>query len=774
MNNGIVFQVETNRILQILASEIYDSPLALLRENLQNAYDAIRMRFASTGTLEEGGRIDIHINGNEISISDNGIGMTEEVLRENFWKAGSSGKRSDNARRAGVVGTFGIGAMANFGVCTQLMVETYCASSMEILRSIAERDSLKIAEECIKLEKESINPEQVRETGTKVTAILDNEHPISPNQALQYLKPYVGFLQVPVYFNGDLISGNKIESQLSIASRSFKQLGVKQLKDNLCQGTFDVHTDQNGQILIFVKDIALAGNIIEGSMVLLQSGGQLIGLRSFFGLAPIPVGGYYQFGGYANLSFLQPTAGREALSRESIEQVSRLINLAERAASESLSIATEADKNNAFLQWLIAHGQYNFASMVSIRVLPENKDISLGEIKTHVGNRTTHYYTGNDQHILSTFANESSYLLQVAQSNPRRQVQVHYLTNILTISAVPDSAQVTRTYTGTELNMHEASVLIRTASILRDDYLISDIEIILADISHGVTVFPQKKGDQLTIYIAKSSSLLPPLFSFYDQAYELFTQFMKDFVRVHIYPRIQQFVPSSTRDGVDALQKILQRNRELYSYEETDFGDLEGVLGDYLSGSVTLSQVLHEARTRVKPQTQSVSRNQVGSIENEIPGIAESPIAQSTETGLEFAPSPPIIRDSVTSDMKILMTDAKYPSLNNFSMLLGLSDRLMKTEADFFHAPHTTRILWGGHRVVYIFTEATGRLSLYYDIELREPIEHTKAGGGMFQTTTLITKKRIFVPIPDTLMEEFQITNGSKQFFVRFDILSGS
>jgi len=50
MNNGIIFQVETTRILRILASEIYDSPLALIRENLQNAYDAVRMRFAPSGT----------------------------------------------------------------------------------------------------------------------------------------------------------------------------------------------------------------------------------------------------------------------------------------------------------------------------------------------------------------------------------------------------------------------------------------------------------------------------------------------------------------------------------------------------------------------------------------------------------------------------------------------------------------------------------------------------------------------------------------------------
>jgi molecular chaperone HtpG len=96
----------------------------------------------------------------------------------------------------------------------------------------------------------------------------------------------------------------------------------------------------------------------------------------------------------------------------------------------------------------------------------------------------------------------------------------------------------------------------------------------------------------------------------------------------------------------------------------------------------------------------------------------------------------------------------------------------MHTEAEFFRTPHTTRILWGGHRVIYIFTEATGRLSLYYDIELREPIDRAKTSGGMFPTTTLITKRRIFVPVPDELAEEFRLESGPKEFFVRFDLLS--
>ena len=770
MSGGIVFNVETKRVLEILTSEIYDSPLALLRENLQNAYDAVRMRFAKSGTLENGGRIDILVENGSIEVTDNGIGMTEDVLRENFWKAGSSGKHSDSARKAGVVGTFGIGAMANFGVCTQLTVETKVEGSSEFLRSTADRDSLKIAEQCISLD----HCTSEREVGTTVIAVLDTNNRISPDQASRYLKPYVSLLPVPVYLNGTLISGNSIESQLPIAGRAFVSLGVKDLNDDLFKASFDVRVDSNGQVLIFISNVIFGGNLMEGNLALLQSGGQLMGLRSNFGLAPIPAIGNYQLGGFANLSFLQPTAGREALSRESIDYVTQLTGLAERAASEMLAITQWADKNNAFLQWLISHSRYDLAEKVSIRVLPEDKDVPLGEIISYAGTRPVHYYNGNDPQILTTFSNEGIYLLQIAQSNPRRKVHLYYTANILKIPEVPDHAQVTHVYDIKDINAGEATILIRIASILREDYLIPDTELVFADISHGVTFLPEKNGEQLKIFIAKSSSLLPPLIGCYFKAYELFPQFMKDFVRVHLYPKIQQFVPSSTRDGVDALRKILQRNRELYRYEETDWGDLEGVLGDYLLGNVKLSQVLQRtASSNARPQAQHVSHDQVGSIEAVVPGIAESPVKPLEDNSPDYEARPPIIRDDILSDMKILTSNEKYPLLNNFSILLGLSDRLMRSpDVEFFRTPHTTRILWGGHRIIYIFTEVTGRLSLYYDIELRNPMNNAGASSGAFPTTTLITKKRIFIPIPDMLADEFKITAGPKEFYVRFDVLS--
>src|SRR5438105_14239463 len=95
----IPFDVETERILQILSTEIYDSPKAFLRENVQNAYDAILMRCAAQDLPLANCKITITVEKTRLTVLDDGIGMTDEVLRNNYWKAGSSGKESELAQR---------------------------------------------------------------------------------------------------------------------------------------------------------------------------------------------------------------------------------------------------------------------------------------------------------------------------------------------------------------------------------------------------------------------------------------------------------------------------------------------------------------------------------------------------------------------------------------------------------------------------------------------------------------------------------------------------
>jgi len=75
----IPFLVETARILEILSKQIYNSPYAMVRENVQNAYDAILMRAKRESKSVSEFSIKITASPERIEIQDNGIGMSEAV-----------------------------------------------------------------------------------------------------------------------------------------------------------------------------------------------------------------------------------------------------------------------------------------------------------------------------------------------------------------------------------------------------------------------------------------------------------------------------------------------------------------------------------------------------------------------------------------------------------------------------------------------------------------------------------------------------------------------
>ena len=758
----IAFDVETSRILQILSSEIYDSPKAFLRENLQNAYDAILMRCTVEGTPLSERRIDVTVEGRTLTVHDDGIGMTEEVLKNNFWKAGSSGKKSELAQRSGVIGTFGIGAMANFGVCEALRVETRHIESATTLISSARREDLRIAQECIELERSTAD----RDAGTLIFAELDASSPIDAASVKDYLSPYVRFLPAPVAVNGELISQTSFEATLGERASGFVQHATRQVEKDGLAGRLETLLNPQARLLARLTDITLNGEALTGELFLVQDGGQTFGFRNFFGLAPLPVSSAYSLGGFVNLNILHPTAGREALSRESIQHVSSMVAI-EAEASKDIAKTNTADQNQSFQQYILSHGLTALANNVTVPVLPSRSDIALGALAAWEPGTPKLYYVGRDQTILQRFASEQTNLVHVSQSNPRRKLQLRYLEAVLRMEQVPEKTIVDR-IPGTALSFEEAMVLVRIRGVLLNDYLMPDVDLAFASISHGVAFHVERTKHGCEVSVARDMPAARMVIECYNTARDVFDGFVKDFVREHLYSHIRDHVPSSTRQGRDALYKRLKENKELFRYEESEFGEVEALLAEYLSGKVDFDQVLRTSAGRVSSQRQQVSSEQVGTVEQEIPDIIGAATAPP-QNGLE--PAPPILRPDIVTGMKVLTVAAAHEKLNHFQMFLALSDRAVRTEGEFLKWPHTTKLIWDAHRVIYIFSDATGGLSLYYDIELKEPLETNTTGGAMFPTTTVITKNRVYIPVPRDLEPVFRITTGAKEFYVRFDTI---
>lgn len=762
------FKLKLDRVLEVLCSQIYDSPLALLRENVQNAYDAILMRQHVDRSDTYNPTINITIDENLLTISDNGIGMNSESLKNNFWTAGASGKNNNEARAAGVVGTFGIGAMANFGVCTELKVITRAFGEVNTYTSNVNKAELSLDEECI----HTVDYEDKRDDyGTTIIVTWENGFSLNMVDAVNYLTSYVKYLPIPVVINGKIISqtmatipstGDKLECRQGRIND-----GDVSFNYRLC---FNNYSNVSPQIII--ENISINGLAEKGFLCLKASEPTLYGLRNYFGLAPVPVSSVFNFGGVVNLSSLTPTAGREAVSRLSIHTVSMIVRKADEVVAKAISEHEIADQCRELLFYIKNNHRFDLAGNIQITVCGTDKRMKLSEVAPMLNGKEINYYEGKDKQIQSNHSDDNHILLLPADDNVRRLVQTTVL-RMKGVSPIPDTIDV-KPFCLQDLSIPEVSIATKVKTVLADDYLMTDAMVKFALISHNLSSTVQIEDGKVVIYLSRDSKEISYLAQIYIDNFSLFEPIIKDFVRTKLYTKFAQFVPSSTRDGAEALYNILQRKRELYTIEYSELGEMESVMKDYLDGKIPYKDVLKAATTIKNKQTQSVTSKQVGDINEVMLGGRTTPAELSVNNGSDMTldPLPPIKRLDVETNYKVLHTDDQNHKLSGYNTFLSVSDRMFKENYEFFLQAHTTRIIWSMHKIIYIFTHVSSNLTLYYDIDLMKKLDGDATGGRMIPTATIVTKNRIFIPVIPEMDDYFNIKGGQLKFSVRFDAVS--
>ncbi len=776
-------QIDIKKIIKLLAKDIYDSPYALLRENLQNAYDAVLMRQSKDDSYTAP-YIKMTITERQIVIMDNGIGMTMDVVENNYWKAGSSGKNNEEARRAGVVGTFGIGAMANFGVCGKLEVQTRYYDSNETITTILECERISLEEDCIE---KNQSYDETLPKGTTIIATLNPEVTLTVEDAESYLRPYIQYVRIPVYLNDKLISQKDYVNEIMIHEE--KSLSEKKI---CCNNGYEYcillsakdHT--NGLMSTHITGLKYNNVDIKGEIVLIQDGGTIYGLRNGFGLAPLGLGSCFRWGGIANLSNLVPTAGRDSLTRESIDFISFIISLVEQDIVNMYAKFKICDLNRAFFTYIYQHANrtIELATNISVRREPTNDRIALGQIQQELDGKKVCYYSGSDESTISMYANESNYLLILSNDSIRKNIQARFLQQ-LGISSIPDNVSATD-YSIDELDSLELSIIFRIEYILQSDYLINQSKVFFSEITHNQPIKIEYKDNKLIIHLKRQAHSINYLRQVYQTEYNLFDGFVKDYVRQNIYPRINNYVPSATREGADALIKIMKQKKDLFSIEEKEMGQVDEVISDYLKGRASLADVHRVSSSIYNSQKQEVRADQTGRVEEVVPSVkidvGQNTSEEDTDNAEQpyqvedYMPQPSIKRLDLQTTMKLLVADAIYPALNNHLKFLALSDKFFDRYSDFFLEPHSTKVIWSTHKIVYVFTHISSQVSMYYDIDLKEPLPNNMTGGYPIKSTTIITKNKIFVPIVKEMYNYFDIKKHQNklEFYVRFDTLASS
>ena len=761
--DSIPFAVEISRMIEVLAEQIYPTSFALLRENVQNSFDAILLRQYLFGA--DAGRIDITIDDSQIVVSDNGTGMSRDDLHKHFWRAGSSSKNTEEARAAGVVGTFGIGAMANFGVAEELHVETESALTNERTRCSAFRSTLSVTEDCITFEQR----EPTGSPGTSVTAVMREGEVIDTVQADAYISEFVTFLATDVFVNGRKASGNPIGTAVTeLVNATWDNTTSDADLGGGVVATVDLQGAINGEVRVALTDIMVDGVELAGQMILRQGIGVLQTFRSGFGLASTGVSSLYSFGGVADFLFLQPTAGREALTIESTQILQRIVSGVDEFASMALAERPESNASSPFAQWVQQRGRYDLCSNLRVRIEP-GETMRLGDVRQSSNEVPSLVYSGTDPATIA-HASEDRPIIVPSRTRPRHGCEINYLRSFCNIEELSDEPKLLAEKAAADCSSAEMALAFRVGSILSGDYFL-EAKVKFGAISHELPVLVDRNDVPVTIILNPDGATARIIVEVYEQQYSAFSDMTKDFVRNMIFPRVSDLVPTATRQGAEAFLRSISKPREVFEYEASDLESLTSLWKDYMNGRLSFQQAAVRS-TRVATRSyQVVDGTVAGSMRDVVPDVIENQAVTGVDDQEDYGALPPIQRLDIRTSKKLLTITTNEPALKSYRCFLAITDRIQEEHREFFLQPHRTSVVWGGQKALFIFQHHSGEFGLYYDLQNKGLISE-QSGGGAITSCTIVMKNRVFIPIPATIQEAFlPNVNERKRFEVKCDIL---
>ena len=142
------FQTEVRQLLKLMIHSLYSNKEIFLRELISNASDAAdKLRFealAQPGLLGDDEleiRIEVDKEKRQLSVTDNGIGMSREELIDNLGTIARSGTAEfleqmtgDQKHDAQLIGQFGVGFYSAFIVADKVTVDTRRAGADQAIR----------------------------------------------------------------------------------------------------------------------------------------------------------------------------------------------------------------------------------------------------------------------------------------------------------------------------------------------------------------------------------------------------------------------------------------------------------------------------------------------------------------------------------------------------------------------------------------------------------------------------------------------------------------
>jgi molecular chaperone HtpG len=497
-SSGFSVRMDFERILETISSRIYDNQYAFLRENVQNAIDAIRIQALrdKKSTKDHQYRIEITIDNNRCSIKDNGIGMTQVELANNFWTIGASGKTTSEARAAGCIGVFGIGGFANFGVCDTLEVisrSQACESAHFTSLSTSAFKDDRFTLPMVTYQKS----DELLMHGTIVRGI--GKAPFDAASLATYLKQFVRYVSEPIYFQGNLISQEIMSPQ-----PNYREVTpVITSQGNAITVTFQLFADEGNNLAVKISKLKIGGEIYEcyGDARLVH--GQVEVYKRGFRICTVSVSSRIGVSGKFDSDFLQPTAGRDSLDGKSHTLLNQIFQIIETAAYPVILNDSDLLSNHIrLLPQFLAQGQLERIGQLTVKTI-DSRDTKLAELRqwSEEGKRIFYSYSGHSTPAAEVLQARGHIIVTISANRDRRIAEVEFLRTFCRGEEFENVIECQEPYI--ELDIFDRAILAELDYAIRRLYNPAPYQFIAGKLTLDVPIYwsGKKEGGATVVFV---------------------------------------------------------------------------------------------------------------------------------------------------------------------------------------------------------------------------------------------------------------------------------
>lgn len=563
--------IEFDSILRAISKQIYETPHAFLRENVQNAIDAVRIQARRDGkdAGDQEYTIEVVVNGERVSVRDRGIGMSRKDLQRFFWTMGSSGKRGEEAKAAGCVGMFGIGGFANFGVCDRLVVTSKdIGSEVGTATSLSAKEIARAGTRIPKVTIAESNDADPR--GTLVVGELKRASNVDELKA--YLQDFVRYVPIDVRFNGHSISCNRFEAL-------DEQQNLTQVGGTGCRwqkGDLAVlgrlWEDRGHTLVASVEEMVWRGTETAMKGRLRFEAGPLDVFKRGFKLCATQVPTTIGVSGRLDCDLFRPTAGRDSLDSRTMALLGQLVSLLEEMAVDAvLESPDRIAQHTRIFRYINQRGLIEKMTNVAVRLV-DGTELTLGTIRRRAieGGVSVFFGTARNEALSKVLQAQGHIVVQLSADRYRQAAERRYLEQYCGGKAFDGVVDCVEVYEN--LTLFERVFLSETERNIVRAYEVRDFVLVAGRLTEDIPAFVKegrRRGPVEVIVdvrhaeVTKLEALgLNPL------VYSLMAMFCSHYVG----PALKKWSPRFFGDGSLNLESFAKRLSDLWVLVKDDIG----------------------------------------------------------------------------------------------------------------------------------------------------------------------------------------------------------